>query len=85
MSELFSSGRIADIVLAVLVLEGAALAVLGRRGPRVPPLGAALPFLVAGGFFALALRGALVGARWEWIAAALLGALGAHLADLARR
>lgn len=85
MSQLFASGRIADLVLLVLVLEGLALAVLGARGRRVPPLGAVLPFLVAGGFFALALRGALVGAAWPWIAAALLGALGAHLADLARR
>ena len=33
----------------------------------------------------LALRGALVGASWGWIAAAMAGAGAAHLADLALR
>jgi hypothetical protein len=33
----------------------------------------------------LAVRCALVGARWEWVALSLLGALLAHLADLGLR
>lgn len=41
--------------------------------------------LAAGAFLLLALRAALAGAGPVWIAASLLGALVAHLADLALR
>jgi hypothetical protein len=33
----------------------------------------------------LALRGALSGLQWHWVALALLMALGAHVGDLSRR
>lgn len=85
MADFFASGRVADLLLAVLALEGAALAAYRRLTGRGPGLRRLAPFLVAGGCLALALRGALVGAGWPWIALALLGALVAHLADLALR
>ena len=82
MAPLFSSPAIADLVLAVLLLEGIALAVWRRRTGRGPRPGAVLPFLVAGGCLVLALRAVLAGAAWPWTAAALVGALAAHLWQL---
>jgi hypothetical protein len=82
MKELFDSGHIVDLIVALVVIE--ALAVLGWRfskgtGP-VP-----LPFIInllAGTFLMLALRDALVGASWIWIALCQIVALVAHIIDL---
>ena len=41
--------------------------------------------LLAGASLLIALRGALVGAVWIWIALPLAGALVAHIADLSLR
>jgi hypothetical protein len=41
--------------------------------------------LLAGACLLMALRSALSGSGWAWIAAWLFAALVAHLADLARR
>ena len=65
MAGLFASGRAVDIVLVVLALELAWLTV--RRGWRV---GDALLRLGPGALMLLALRGALIGADWRWIALA---------------
>lgn len=78
MEWLFRSGHVADLLLLVLALETAWLA--SGRGPVSAK--AALPFLAAGACFALALRGALTGAAWPWIAAPLAAAGLAHLWDL---
>lgn len=85
MSEFFQSGRVADVILLVLALEGLALWFLHRRTGRGLSLGAVLPFLLAGAAFALSLRAALTGAGWPLVAFPLLGALCAHLWDLAAR
>lgn len=85
MEALFSTARVADLVLAVLVLEGLVLFVVRRRTGRGPDPWVVLPFLVAGGFLTLALRAALTDASWPWMAVALLGALLAHGVDLALR
>lgn len=85
MADFFGSGRAADLLLAVLALEAAGLALYRGLTGRGPALRKLAPFLVAGGFLALALRAALAGARWPWIAAALTGALVAHVRDLATR
>lgn len=84
MAEMFASGRVADLILACLAAEAALIAWLGRRG-QGPGLAALLPFLLAGAAFALALRGALTGAAWPLVAAALAAAFAAHLWDLAAR
>jgi len=69
----------------ILLLEGLGLWYFHRRTGRGLPLETVLPFLLAGAAFALSLRAALTGAGWPLVALPLLGALGAHLWDLAAR
>lgn len=85
MSGLFASGLVADFVLALVALEAGLLAWHRRRTGRGVPVGETLAFLGAGACLLLALRAALVGASWEWVAAPLAGAGAAHIADLALR
>jgi len=85
MTELFQSGRAADVILLVLLLEGIVLWFYHRRTGRGLPPGAVLPFLLAGAAFTLSLRAALTGAGWPLVALPLLGALGAHIWDLGAR
>lgn len=84
-AELFTSGRAADLALAAILIEAAAIWLWRRRTGRGPRLSDVAPFLVAGAFFALALRSALVGAAWPWTAAALAASGLAHAVDVARR
>jgi hypothetical protein len=85
VSEIFAGGRVVDFVLAVMLVEAVALAAYHRRTGRGLAPVAIVPNLAAGAALLLALRGALVGAGWGWIALALAGALAAHLADLRQR
>lgn len=85
MEALFSSGRIVDLILAIILIEAliiAGLAVFGRR--RLPVWGM-LMNLAAGATLLLALRSVLTGAGWVvtggWLAAAFV----THLADLIQR
>jgi hypothetical protein len=85
VTELFATGRIVDLVLALMVLEGIVLVAYHRTtGRGLAPVGL-LANLLAGVCLLLALRAALIGASWRWIALALAAALLAHLADLWRR
>lgn len=85
MNELFSSGRIVDIIIALMIVEWVALvAYRAQTGKGIPPLALSIN-LLAGVLLMLALRGALVGADWKWIALCLAAALPAHITDLARR
>jgi hypothetical protein len=83
MADLFASARIVDAILLLVALEVVALFML-RHWTRLDPVDI-LANVAAGFFLMLALRGALVEASWVWIAAALLGALIAHMVDLLRR
>ncbi len=85
MQSLIESGRIVDIVLAVLVLEVVLLAFWHRRTGRGIAVLPAVLNAGAGGSLALALRAALTEAGWQWITVSLLCALAFHSADLARR
>jgi hypothetical protein len=85
VSEAFSSGLVVDLVLALVVFEAGVLAWYRRRHGRGVPVGEMLAFLAAGACLLLALRAALVGASWTWVAAALAGAGAAHVADLSLR
>jgi len=85
MRELFSSGRIVDLILGVIVIEALillGLAVAARW--RLPTFGM-LMNLAAGAALLLALRSVLTDAGWlvtgAWLAAAFL----AHLSDLVAR
>lgn len=85
MAEFFASGRVVDLILGLMLLEGLALSVLWRRrGCGVLPL-ALWVNLAAGGAMLLAVRAALTGASWVWVWIPLLLALLMHLADLGAR
>lgn len=85
MSELFSSGRMVDLIIVCMIIEWIAI-VWYRAQTRngISPLDLA-GNLLAGVFLLLALRSALTGAEWQWTALYLAAALPAHVADLARR
>jgi hypothetical protein len=75
----FSSGRVVELVLALVVLEALALALWARK-----PLARWLPALGAGAGLLLGWRLALSGAPWVWVALALSAAGLAHGVDLWR-
>jgi hypothetical protein len=85
MADLVASGRIAELIVAVLVVELVALLLLRRFTGRGPAAADVVFALAAGLGLALALAAALHGADWVWIAASLVFALIAHVADLVRR
>lgn len=85
MRELFVSGRLADLVLILVIVEAALIAGYWRltgKGIRALDL---LPNLFAGFFLVLALRAVLTGQDWTWSCACLALAGLAHVADMARR
>jgi len=85
MGEAIASGRIVDLILVLMAAEAVGL-ILYRRatGRGIAPLDLIVN-LAAGACLLLAVRAALGGAGWGWIAASLAAALAAHLADLGRR
>jgi hypothetical protein len=85
LEHFFRSGQVAELILVLLVLEFALLAWWHARTGRGPHPRALAPFLLAGAAFALALRAALTGAPWAWVAAPLGAAFLAHLWDLRQR
>jgi hypothetical protein len=77
---LFASGHAVDIVLAVLAVE------FGWLTSRRHWTAANAAFrLLPGALMLVALRLALTGADWPWIALALALSFPVHLADLRRR
>jgi hypothetical protein len=85
MSELFASGRIVDLILALMAAQGAALWIHHARTGRGIPPGEFIPHFVAGAALMLALRAALVGEPWTVVGAWLAASLVAHVVELARR
>jgi len=85
MSALFSTGRVVDLIFAFIFLEAVYIAIHRGKTGRGVRLREVAAGMLAGVFLLLALRCALVGERWPWIATWLLAALIAHLADLAGR
>ncbi|MBK5929030.1 hypothetical protein [Halochromatium salexigens] len=85
MAELFTSGKIIDIILMLVLLEMAVLALAHRITNRTPRLMTLLPNLVAGFLLLLSLRAAIADLGWGLIALPLGLALLAHLVDLAGR
>lgn len=84
MAGLFESGAIADIVIAVMAAEAIVLIALRSRIRHVH-ISDVAGMLAAGIFLVLALRAALTGAGWQWIAVFLATAFAAHLLDLRRQ
>ena len=85
MTNLFASGRIVDLILALMLLEAAVLIALARAWPeRIPAVGLLLN-LLAGACLLMALRAVVNEADW-WITGAWLAlARSAHIADLVQR
>jgi sugar phosphate permease len=82
---LFTSGRVVDIALALMVLEAAALWAYRRARGSTFAMADVAWNLAAGAALLLALRAALTGADWPWIALPLTAALVAHIGDFRRR
>lgn len=80
MAWLFATGHAADAVLAVIGIELVWL--VTRSGWRVVD---ATLRLAPGALMLAALRAALVGLDWRWVAMPLLLSFPVHLADLVRR
>lgn len=79
MADLFASGRAVDIVLVVIGIELGWLTL--KSGWSVTH---ALLRLGPGVLMLVALRGALTGSDWWWIALPLALSFPVHLADLVR-
>ena len=85
MAEWFASGRLVDLILALVVVEVIVLALYWRATRRGVPLADLLPNILAGAFLLLALRLSLGGFGWQPCCACLAAAGVAHLVDLRRR
>jgi len=85
MAALFASAHAVDLILVVVAVEAACAVIWHRQTRRGLSPAAILRLLLPGVFLLVALRGALVGAGWGWIAACLLASFAAHLQDLAGR
>ena len=79
------SGHLVEAILGLTVLEWLVLAAYHRRTGRGVAPREFSRNLVSGMALLLALREALAGASWVWIAACLTLALLAHVSDLGRR
>jgi hypothetical protein len=79
------STSLVDLVLAVVVVETIALVLLWRWRQRGIAPAQLLPNVAAGAFLLLALRCALSGTSWIWLAACLAAAGLANVADLRQR
>jgi hypothetical protein len=79
IEQFFASGRAVDVVLFVLAAEAIWLR---RRGCNWATI---LPALAPAVLMMIALRAALTGQHWLWIALPLALAFPVHLVDLRRR
>jgi hypothetical protein len=84
LPSLFASGHVVDLVLGVIAAEFLALAWRDRRRPGGRRVDLALGF-APGVCLLLALRAALTGAGWVWVAVWLTVSFPFHIADLMRR
>lgn len=85
MSAFFESGLAVDLVLVFVLIEALLIFWHYLRSGRGLAPGPLLSLLVPGACLLLALRAALTGADWSWLALWLIAALLAHLADLKQR
>jgi hypothetical protein len=85
VAELFSTGLVADIMLAFMALEAIVLVLYKRRSGRGLTPYNVFWMLLPGACLVLALRAALVGASWPWLALAVSVSLIAHLGYLRER
>ncbi|MEM1412193.1 MAG: hypothetical protein AAGH19_07515 [Pseudomonadota bacterium] len=82
LEQFVMSGRIVDLMLAVLVVETIWLAWRGKRLGKGLPLAQLITNAGAGGSLMLALKAVLTQAGLFWVVAALLASLVFHSSDL---
>jgi len=80
-----ANGRLVDIILVLMLVEGGLLALYHRRTGRGVGLTDLAVYMSSGVFLLLALRFALAGTGATAIVICLTGALIGHAVDLARR
>ncbi|MBB4267206.1 hypothetical protein [Roseospira visakhapatnamensis] len=85
IAALYESGRVADLLIALVALEALGLVWLHRRTGRPGLPWGILLNLLTGVALVAALGAALRGLDWPWIATGLLVALAGHLGDLVVR
>ena len=85
MAELFASGRIVDVILALMVVEMLVVTIVRWRTGRGIAVVDFIATLAPGVALLLAFRAHAGSRDWTAAAAWLAVALVAHLADLARR
>lgn len=82
MQQIIESGRIADIVLLVMAAEAVGILLYARlRQLPARRIAETLAGLAAGASLVMALRFALTGSGWIFIAAALVASFVAHLTE----
>ena len=79
MQTFFTTGHAVDLVLAFMAVEAVVLVIMKRRALTV------VLTILPGAVMMLALRAALTGADWQWVAIWLTVSLPLHLADLRHR
>ncbi len=84
MEQLFASGRVVDVILALMLAEYFGLRLYMHRKGGIGSLGLE-GYLLSGAFLLLALRVSLTGGPWVWIAGLLAAAFAVHLIDLRGR
>lgn len=84
MQEFVTSGRAVDVVLLVIVIEFVVLVSL-RRGQRQRAAVDLFFALMPGAILLQAIRAALVGVEWPWVALLIAASFPFHLIDLMRR
>jgi hypothetical protein len=82
MEQLFASGRIIDVILLIMLAEYLTLRLFLARSPALTGI---TLYLLSGASLLLALRMALTGGSWMWIACCLAAAGAWHALDLRRR
>jgi hypothetical protein len=85
MTDFFSGGGVAGVILAFMAVELVLLAIYRHRTGAGFALADVALTLVAGAGLVLALGAALTGASWPTMAACLLVAMTGHCADVYRR
>lgn len=85
MSEFFASGRVVDLILALMALQMLVLWAWNERTGRGIAPRDFLPHFASGAALVLALRAALVGDPWWVVGAWLAASLVAHVIEIARR
>jgi hypothetical protein len=85
MQAFFESGRIIDVILLIVAIEAVVVVILRHRLAGLFDMRGFFVSLVSGVCLMVALRGALTGAPWTFIAPFLVASLIAHLIDVAQR